>query len=393
MTENGGEGEGDKEADPEMEEETFYVGFTGRTASGMLKDMFNPYSPFSSPGRIVHHHPGSTSPSFSASSVSTDSIVMSPERTSSCSEPGPSLWKIPRESFESHEEEEIVSAGETVTSDDEEEDKNGEGEGADEGRGSDEGHSPASSRSSGGFKNSMPSTSSISSISTNTSDDAAESAMRSEETGGTTMRNGLLSRSLLTMSDSPLRKMRGGKKSLFSKSSSKEEMSASDVFLQNFNPKAHTKKVSDPGFYTIRRPNSNKGKNKAKGSKRFSIKPSSSAKARSVDAEISSPSPVVISSASLDSPTSNGGGEKPLMRQTAIRSKKGMRINQGGYTQTIPEASYVLELSKINAVFKSNKMEVPCRGEQRGWGSTRRRSLAEVSKGGGAGFAGGMLST
>lgn len=342
------ESEGDKEMDGETEEEmeeTCYVGFTGRTASGMLKDMFNPYSPFSSPGRMIIL-PGSASPSISASSLSNESVVMSPEKTSNSSESG-----RPNSPFskEVGEYQEMISAGETVTSD-EERGEEGEGDDRMEDQGSENSSTPSSQNDSG-FKGSMVSTSSISSVSTSTSDDNDVATLcRSEETGQLGMRNGLFSHSTLTINGSPARKAK--KKTLFGKSQSKEEVSASDLFLQNFNPKVHNKKISDPGFYTIRRPNSAKVK-KGKGSKRFSMKPP---KVRSVDAEISSPAPVTISAA--ESPNA---GEKPLIRQTAIRGKKGTRISQG-LSQVIPEASYALEITTVNAIFKSNKMEIPCRG-------------------------------
>ena len=150
----------------------------------------------------------------------------------------------------------------------------------------------------------------------------------------------------------------------------------------NFNSK-RSQKISDPGYFTFRRPVMGKAKNKPKAKKmshRFSMKPQ---KMMSVAAEISSPSSVVKTSSGSNSSIVGGGGASSstapttpvggspeagsLTRQTAFRSKRGTRISRGFSTEyVIPEASFNLEISKVNVLFKSTKMEVPCKGEERG---------------------------
>jgi hypothetical protein len=247
---------------------------------------------------------------------------------------------------------ELVSTNETITSEEEgdiEEEEEVVGE--DEVKGSD-GDSSVSSREQSS-KNSNASCSSIS------SDDSA--LCRSD--GGTEAqwaRNGMAlshGQSMIAIS-SPARQ---GKKKLFSRSSSgRDDKSNPDKFLQNFNPKNKTQKIIDPGYITLRR---SKPKAKSKGKKvpnRFSMKPQ---KIMSVAAEISSPSSVTKMNIGNPSALSSLASES-LTRHPAIRSKRGMRIGQTGFSDTIPEASFTFEISNVPVVFKNTKMEIPCRGEK-----------------------------
>lgn len=342
-----GKGRGLKEGDGE---ESNFVEYTGRTASGMIKDMLSSHrSSFSAV-------PPSPSTSI-MSSASIDSVLTSSD---SCSETGhqsPTNWTVPQEIYESQEE--VGSGGETVTSASEEEEgeeEDGEGEGEDEDeevRKNDEASLQFLYSRENGAKDSMASSSSISSVSSSISSvstSASEEGLCKSETY-TARNNGALSQSMLAL-HSPV-KSRKSRMSMFGKNG-REDKSAPDLFLQNFNPnKTRLQKMSDPGYFTLRRPNKVKGKQRAtKSPHRFSIKPH---KSRTIEAEISSPSPMTGSNG--DPSTS----EKPLIRQSAIRSKRGTRISPG-VSQTIPETSYSFEISKVNVCFKNTKMEVPCRG-------------------------------
>lgn len=313
--------EEEKDSEPE-----YTLRYTGRTASGMIRDMFNPYT-VSSPGKAVPPSPSTTS----TSSASNDSVFASPEHTSSYSENTHSRgWKIPREMYGCQEE---LSAGETMTSEEEgyiEEEEEG-------GKGSD--GSPFMSSK---HRSSITS----SDISTSTS----EEATFCKSDGGDNIRNGMFHGQSMLSIDSPSKR---NKKKVFGRSSSREERSSPDRFLQNFNPKNTVQKMNDSGYCTFRRPNK-----KSKGKKRFSMKPP---RITSVVTEISSPAAVMkssISTSSLSTPV----GEVSLVRHPAFRSKRGTRIGQT-FSDTIPEASFTLEISIVNVVFKSTKMEVPCRGE------------------------------
>ena len=341
-----------EEEEKEGEEEEF-VRFTGRTASGMIKDMFNPYM-MSSPGKTIPPSPSSTS----VSSVSNDSVFASPERTSSCSEnvhrSAASNWKISREMYECQQE--LVSASETITSEEEEgEDEREEGE-AEEAKGNGGGLSKPSKGSGSNISN--LSGSSTSSSGASTSEDGA--LCRSE--GGDSFRgerNGMSHGQSMIAINSPAKKTK-----LFGRSSSSRDESLSpDRFLQNFNPKNKTSKAIDQGYFTLRRSNKPKGKAKKKPGNRFSMRPQ---KLMSVAAEISSPSAVtktsIASSAQSSSPAASAS-DTSLIRHPAFRSKRGMRIGQS-FSDTIPEASFTFEITSVTVVFKSTKMEIPCRGEK-----------------------------
>lgn len=336
-----------EEEEKEGEEE--FVKFTGRTASGMIKDMFNPYM-MSSPGKTIPPSPSSVS----ISSVSNDSVFASPERTSSCSENAhrraSSSWKTPREMYESQQE--LVSASETITSEEEEGEEEG---GAEEAKESEEGESPKSSKEG----NSKDPNLSCSSTSSSASTGEDSTLCRSE--GGDNFRgerNGMShGQSMITIS-SP------AKKKIFGRSSSsRDERLSPDRFLQNFNPKNKVTKASDQGYFTLRHSNKPKGKAKKKPGNRFSMRPQ---KLMSVAAEISSPSAVIKASIASSIPSSSSpsasASDAALIRHPAFRSKRGMRIGQS-FSDTIPEASFTYEITNVPVVFKNTKMDISCRGK------------------------------
>lgn len=314
--------------------------YTGRTASGMIKDMFNPYT-MPSPGKTIPPSPSTTS----TSSVSNDSVFASPERTSSYSESArysPSSWN---ECQREH-----LSTSETITSEE-------EGDLEEEAEDTSNGSFSVSFSS----KNSNPSTSSISSISTNAS---VEGTLCRSEGGENIQGGGILShgQSMTAINSAAAKR---GKKKAFGRSSSSRDETSPDRFLQNFNPKNKMQKVpSDQGYFTFRRPNKSKAKSKGKKmAHRFSMKPQKMHMV-SVSAEISSPSAVTKASiGNTSSSHSPCAGETSLTRHPAFRSKRGMRIGQS-FSDTIPEASFTFEMSAVPVVFKSTKMEVPCRGER-----------------------------
>lgn len=325
---------GDKEGDEEKEEDMDLIRYTGRTASGMIKDMFNPHA-VSSPGKTIPH-----SPSTSTSSASNDSMFASPERTSSCSDSSHhrvSSWRIPQEMYECQEE--LVGVGETLSSGEEAEEEE-----------DDDGSSSLSSPKHG--RSSVPSNSSDGGTS------SCRESMLCKSEGGA--RNGLLSHGQsMIFIGSPSK--RSKKKGFGRRISSEEENVSPDRFLQNFNPKSKKpQKPVDPGYFTFRRPNKSKSKGK-KTAHRFSMKPQ---KLASMAAEISSPSSVVVKSNVPFPSLPSGEGTTSLTRHSAFRNKRGTRINQA-FSDTIPEASYTLEMTMVPVIFKTTKMEVPCRGE--GW--------------------------
>ena len=269
------------------------------------------------------------------SSAGKDSLLMSSERTLSSSNierSTPSQKQITKWQEVRHEmykcQEELVSPVDTATSEDEEE--------------SDEECSTSSQQS---YKDSVTSNSSISSVSTCTSEEGTPNGQAKSE-GNLSFRNGLSHAHSVMAIESPTR----AKKKLFGRNSSREEKSSSG----SIKSKTKRQKSSDPGYWTLR---PNKSKDKIQRGKRFSsIKPNKIS--RSVEAEISSPSPVVIESPETTS-------AKSLNRQPAIRSKRGTRISRD-FSQpsslTIPESSVSFEVHKVNVIFKTTVMEVPCRG-------------------------------
>lgn len=325
-------GEEEKEEERDRDDESF-VRFTGRTASGMIKDMFNPYTT-STPGKAIPSSP-------SANSISSASMSYCEGAHHSFSS-----WRVPKEMCEHQEG--LMSTSGIFTS---EEDEEGgiEEEEEDNPKLGDE-TSSVSSVSSESSKKSIPSNSSFSSTSTTASEEGA--LCKSENP----QKNGILSHGVsMTAICSPRRTM---KKVFGRKNSGKDEKSSPDRFLENFNPKNKTQKIADQGYFTFRRPNK-KPKGKKPGH-RFSMRPQ---KMVSVTAEISSPSGVVKTSIS-PSALSSDGDAASLMRHPAFRSKRGMRIGHS-LSDTIPEASFTLEISTVPVVFKTTKMDVPCRGQ---WG-------------------------
>ena len=288
--------------DKDDDEDDEMVGFTGRTASGMVQEMLKPLS---SPKRSVPSSP-------SDDSIFTSSIERTflPGNVGSRSH---SIWSMPKAVLHKFEEEHTATSGEEEEEEEEESD----------------GDSSTSSRQSYS-KESTTSNSSASSISEEGSPDN-RGFSRSQPLGN---RNGMF-RSVMNIHP-PIKEKRG----LFNRGSKeKEERSLPDLY--NKSCKTRRQKISDPGYHTF---HSSKSK---KTQHRFSMKP----KHQSTEYEITSPS---LSSTIDDS------AAKKLIRQSAIRRGK-QDLSQPSLT--IPESSYSLEINNVNVIFKTTKIEVPCRGK------------------------------
>ncbi len=321
-------------------EESCLVGYTGRTASGMVKEMLNPH------GGAKIHPP--TSPSVSDSTVSDDSVFSPTERTYSSSDAG---RRTPQFAWKGKDfytcKEELARA---ITSEEEEEEEEEE-EGTDE-----ESSTSTSSRQS--YKDLTTSNSSMSSVGTCNSEEGGGggggggNTTPSRKKGNSVSprnRNGMsVSVSAINIASPSKPRMRNFLRGV------KEEKSIPDLYGTK-----KKKKSSDPGYFTLR-PTKTKSKNQANNKNRFSMKPRLKA-TRSIEAEITPPSPLHVHG--------NEGGDH-LIRHSATRRGKRVSRDFSQPSSTIPESSYSLEITKINIVFRNTRTEVPCRGERGAWQET-----------------------
>ena len=307
---------------------------TGRTASGMVQEMLD-----LAPPTARKELPLDTLPITSPKSVSARFTLLSPERTLSSS--GVEGVAYTRRKYGRRKRQESSEFKEEpvehVWSENEEEE---EGEESD-------GRSPPQGVSLKDY-----SSSSISSCSTNTSDDSGVCSLSNSISSNNLSdrphhphmcRNGMSQPATGTHSD----------KKRFSMKVAKDGFSSPDMFGRQAKVK---EKVHD-GFFTMR-PKKSKSRQPPgmKNSRPFSR--SKTKKYQCMEApEITGPAPMPVVIQHEETET------KSLTRQSAMRGKNSGK-SAGGQTQpTIMEVSYPLEVTMVTVEFKGVECEVACRGE------------------------------